>query len=430
MQKRKHVSIEFDSTESESMQRLIKCKICNQTYESPIILPCFKTVCSKHVFNDIIISKYSCQLCNQEHDTLADQFPSNEDIAQLIKITERNTTISAITFGNECSRAKKLCKELETHLNEADLLSKDPSFYVFEYYDKLKNEIDLNKERRLKEIEEQHEKLIDHLKSIEIKCMTLTEKELFKSNESIENTRVKLNDWNERIKSSTDSNWTVLIPEMSCHLRKTKYLVERCKNELKSHKEYEFVPNKTSEDIGQILTKEIDIIDEKRPVGIIRFVIDNFSEFKYSKETIESKEHHVVNKIPWIIEAKMEETENFERYLSVFARVDSEFKKVSIRRPNVYIRIIYNSGKSAFKNICSSAYGFDADKNRFGQNKFISLKDILNPTNRIYNKENDSITIEAQIELDNSDDLEFCNQIVLDDSDNSDTAELDRLLCF
>ena len=95
---------------------------------------------------------------------------------------------------------------------------------------------------------------------------------------------------------------------MSCHLRKTKYLVERCKNELKSHKEYEFVPNKTSEDIGQILTKEIDIIDEKRPVGIIRFVIDNFSEFKYSKETIESKEHHVVNKIPWIIEAKMEET--------------------------------------------------------------------------------------------------------------------------
>ena len=75
---------------------------------------------------------------------------------------------------------------------------------------------------------------------------------------------------------------------MSCHLRKTKYLVERCKNELKSHKEYEFVPNKTSEDIGQILTKEIDIIDEKRPVGIIRFVIDNFSEFKYSKEYCQS----------------------------------------------------------------------------------------------------------------------------------------------
>ena len=37
------------------------------------------------------------------------------------------------------------------------------------------------------------------------------------------------------------------------------------------------------------------------------------------------------------------------------------------------------------------------DNSFFGFSKFISLKDIMNPANRIYNRQSDSVTIEVRI---------------------------------
>ena len=42
----------------------IKCKICDEIYEDPVLLPCCsKSICIKHI-KLINETKYSCELCN------------------------------------------------------------------------------------------------------------------------------------------------------------------------------------------------------------------------------------------------------------------------------------------------------------------------------------------------------------------------------
>ena len=59
------------ATERDAMHQLILCKICHETLEEPIILPCHKTVCSKHVYNDDSADpKFKCDLCYMQHNRM------------------------------------------------------------------------------------------------------------------------------------------------------------------------------------------------------------------------------------------------------------------------------------------------------------------------------------------------------------------------
>ena len=38
-----------DLTEEDRIKRLIICRLCHETLEDPILLPCGKTICSEHL---------------------------------------------------------------------------------------------------------------------------------------------------------------------------------------------------------------------------------------------------------------------------------------------------------------------------------------------------------------------------------------------
>lgn len=68
---------------SDELKELITCKICNEKYENPIVLACFKTACLKH-FTYTPGTKFQCKLCPIEHVV-----PENGclDSFNLVKIT-------------------------------------------------------------------------------------------------------------------------------------------------------------------------------------------------------------------------------------------------------------------------------------------------------------------------------------------------------
>ena len=55
-------------------------------------------------------------------------------------------------------------------INESELLISDPESYIYDYFYKLRNKIDLHKEQLIQDIEQKYERIIDELKEIETKC--------------------------------------------------------------------------------------------------------------------------------------------------------------------------------------------------------------------------------------------------------------------
>ena len=51
----------------EFILSLITCKVCNEIFNDPIILPCHKTICCKDIFNETKNSIYICYFCKEEH---------------------------------------------------------------------------------------------------------------------------------------------------------------------------------------------------------------------------------------------------------------------------------------------------------------------------------------------------------------------------
>ena len=95
-----------DSPEADQMTRLIICKLCHETLEDPIILPCFKTICSKHLLNEA--SNFKCGLCENSHDKTVDKFPVNEELNELVQICDEYVNLNMVDLGADYRIAQKI----------------------------------------------------------------------------------------------------------------------------------------------------------------------------------------------------------------------------------------------------------------------------------------------------------------------------------
>ena len=73
---------------SMAKRKWLICKFCHETLEDPIILPCGKTIWSKHLLNEI--NNFKCNLCENSHNKSVDKFPVNEELNELVLM---NTSI-------------------------------------------------------------------------------------------------------------------------------------------------------------------------------------------------------------------------------------------------------------------------------------------------------------------------------------------------
>ena len=142
--------------------KLIKCAICHEIVESPVILPCNDTVCKKHVTSQIKDDHFKCDKCGDEHRIPANGFQPLPFLEELIKLG-----IDRLDFGSVHSNAKKSCASFEELLKEIEVHLKDPFFHAHERISELKNSVQLKGEELKLLIDQEMKKLIDRLDECE-----------------------------------------------------------------------------------------------------------------------------------------------------------------------------------------------------------------------------------------------------------------------
>lgn len=387
----------------DDLDSLITCKVCKHKYEDPVILPCFKTICLKHVANKYVTAKFKCQLCDQEHDTPQNGFISDENMLKFITFGLNYVNIE--DFGEINSQAKTACQQLESIIKKCQHVTDDYFNYIDDYFSKLRNEIDLKKEELILALEDNHERILKELKVQEEKCLAQAKIKTSKFSDLIHLSHSKVNDWSHHLEIPNFSNsynkqWKSIIVKAEQEATKLGTLLLNYQDDLLLFKECKFnakqiVDNNNFGDLV-IVNKEINIQTNS---ANLNFTIDGFTTFINNYEWKESKDYCLLNNIEWRLQAHIEKTDDFSLGLSVYIRPDTDLSN-DFKTGPISLEISLTIIQSAIQTLKPQIFKHKFIKPMKHRVKpIISLKEIMDPKSGIYDKQNDSITLQANFKI-------------------------------
>jgi WD40 repeat protein len=229
------------------MDQSIICKFknCNLIYENPIILPCGKTLCKCHL--DKFKEKFECCLCFNEHEIPEEGYVINESIRKKI---DNYLQLNPI---------RKMIKESFDNLSLSfeDYDKFDSDSYIYDYFRKIVNEVDLHREELIQEINKRSDEIISQLKEKEEKCKSNLN-EIKKYN--FDQLKQDLPDFKKKFRNPilNLNELRDLSFKLSNYVQNVQNLVQKYKNKLLSNKSIEFKQIEKSILFGQLNIKYFD----------------------------------------------------------------------------------------------------------------------------------------------------------------------------
>ena len=166
-----------------SMKELVVCKFagCNQVYNDARFLPCGSRTCASHIetmlmkrdeTDDSDRKMIKCHFCQKIHHLPVDEdeFPVDTIIPMLL----------SMKYCNQHDAAKKTFGKVTKLLDK--LLKLDKEEYAKDVFERVENEIKLEKEANLHKLLAYYQKLLDDVHERKIKCLRS-----LKTNVSLEN---------------------------------------------------------------------------------------------------------------------------------------------------------------------------------------------------------------------------------------------------
>ena len=244
------------------LKDIATCNYCNCIFESPVILPCSETICQKHVeemkLKHDSIEEIKCHHCIQLHNIPKDGFPKDKRTAKLIELELHQIETSGIQ-----QEAMGLYRELNNKIDYLESLRKDPENFIEEYFGKLINQIDLEREENKQLIDKWHHNCFQETQRLKTKCL----EDLNNDNDKplIEgNTHALIDGIRKDFQLFQDQ---LLIPELSVKslpskiidrskscIQILKKIIEDYKEQLLDNKEFKFEVKRSilAEDLGQV----------------------------------------------------------------------------------------------------------------------------------------------------------------------------------
>lgn len=211
-----------------NLRNYLKCKLCGDTYKTPVILPCGKTVCARHVA--CIDNTYQCILCNKVHVVPHEGFLKNEDLEDFI---QRESELNK----NSLQEAKD---NLEQLITTCELLVQDPKRCVNDYYDQIRADLDLKtknfKQKCLKMIDDHYSEILNKIDHAQ-QSSNLNLNEFIHLKEKLDKTIKFARDRLNSFGGSSD--------ELKKHYIITKFLYEELHNKILNGKEYVLKQNES-----------------------------------------------------------------------------------------------------------------------------------------------------------------------------------------
>jgi WD40 repeat protein len=153
-------------------------KDCCLILENPITLSCGFTLCQKHLekFSD----NFECFFCDKVHQMPNEGFGVNRSLNKIIDAYFENDPLK-----------QKIRKSFENLSESIDnYLSIIPDAYVYDYFEKIRNKLDLHREELFKEITERSDEMLNQLKDKEDKCKQNLNKAVKVNNEKLINEEI------------------------------------------------------------------------------------------------------------------------------------------------------------------------------------------------------------------------------------------------
>ena len=155
----------------EELFNTVKCVECKCILQSALILPCYNSVCAKHV--DATNSAYFCTACNLNH-----LVPTGDGGGRGAGF-KRNNAINLLIercLGNY-KRAHDSCLALRGRIADLDALSNEPESQIDSAVRQLREEIVAHRRELIREVEQRADAILDELDVYQMDCkMALKQK--------------------------------------------------------------------------------------------------------------------------------------------------------------------------------------------------------------------------------------------------------------
>ena len=232
--------------EQSEIEDLLKCEHCTQPYYEyypPRTLPCCeKTICYKciqTIQNSVKDSKFKCISCGEEDSMPKKGFLVNKVISKLIEKQPKE-----VHRGDEAEKLKQNIVCLEDILNKMSFEMKNGEYLIKEECRELERQVQLIKEKRIEEIEQQTNRFFQKIENFEqkrirkfhqmqeplqraddlinevnsfiqhkkdyLKQLILNDKETMNSNEKLKEIREKLDKEREELKNEMLNKWQII----------------------------------------------------------------------------------------------------------------------------------------------------------------------------------------------------------------------------
>ena len=154
----------------EKLNVLITCNLCQHIFTDPIILPCYESVCTKDLTGMLINeSTIKCVFCEQEHLKPEHGFPVDKKIQKLLELQLNELNFE--TMFPKFKDCKLILNELNFKLNQLDKLNHDPVSFIYEYFSKIRSQVDVRRDNLKTSIDTISNQMINNIDRIESECI-------------------------------------------------------------------------------------------------------------------------------------------------------------------------------------------------------------------------------------------------------------------
>jgi chromosome segregation ATPase len=132
------------------------------------------------------MNKFECELCKEKHCIPEKGFAINNRIQNGLNI--KLSTLKLNPVYEEC---KTEINEARMNIQMIENLDKDPENFIFEYFEKLKRQVDLRREKLKLELDNYSDEIIQSIESAKENCIKMSKQSKRMSTE-IENSKKEL----------------------------------------------------------------------------------------------------------------------------------------------------------------------------------------------------------------------------------------------
>ena len=177
----------------EKLKSFLDCDQCTKLLVNPVVMACGKFICKIHL--EKILSHESkekntfiCKICQEEHVIPKNGFVVNNRLQDLLDV-ELNKFEPSPVF-DECM---KELEEAKASVLKIEQLETNPESYIYDYFEDIKNQVDLRREDLKFKIDTYSDDIIKYIETTQTNCMKMS-KEIEKITHNIDKSKKELNE--------------------------------------------------------------------------------------------------------------------------------------------------------------------------------------------------------------------------------------------